>query len=103
MALTAEQTRVLKIALADEEIGAAIAAAIDASGSGPAANVPALGATTDIAASAATYAIPAEPTGAEVDTAIDDTIVFVEARLDAIEAKVDAVIASLIAANLMSA
>lgn len=71
--------------------------------------------------SAGTFAIPAEPTGAEVDTAINalrdkvetaldaksdnadlETLrTEAEARLDAIEAKIDAVIASLKAANIM--
>ena len=72
-------------------------------------------AATTITNSAGTYAIPAEPTGVEVDTAIDalrtkvvvaldikaDNVDLetlrtqVESRLDAIESKLDVVIAAL--------
>lgn len=75
-----------------------------------------------ITASAGTYAIPAEPTGAEVDAAIDQATAKVvtallakadnvdaetlrtqaEARLDAIEAKIDAILAALKDAGLMA-
>ncbi len=72
-------------------------------------------AATTFTASAGTFAVPAEPTGAEVDTAIDQATAKVkavvdikadnadvetlrtqtEARLDAIEAKVDAILTAL--------
>lgn len=109
-----------------------VVAAIDAQGSGPAAAATALGTTSNlspavvvatvIAASNLTAAIPAEPTKAEVDAGIDtlktaavtalnlkadnvdvETLrTQTEARLDAIEAKIDEVIAKLKAAALMS-
>ncbi len=108
-------------------------AAIDAQGSGPADNVSAIGTTSNMSAlvpaaasisgSAATFADTASPTGAEIDTAIDQLKAKVitalaakadnvdaetlrteaEARLDVIEAKVDLVIANLIAAGMMAA
>lgn len=94
-------------------------------------NVAELGATSNLTAlvpaaavitdSAGTFAIPAEPTGAEVDTAIDELRDKVEtaldlksdntdvetlrteteARLDAIEAKLDELIAALVASGIM--
>lgn len=98
----------------------------------PAADVAALGTTTALSAAVVaaatiansnlTAAVPAEPTKAEVDTGIDtlrtaavgylnvkadnvdvETLrTQVEARLDGAEAKIDAVITSLVAAGLMS-
>jgi hypothetical protein len=77
---------------------------------------------TDIPASNFTAAIPAEPTKAEIDVGIDAVVLNIEsalnlkadnadvetlrtqseARLDAIEAKIDAVIAALKTAGLMA-
>lgn len=77
---------------------------------------------TDIPASNFTAAIPAEPTKAEIDAGIDAVVLNIEAaldlksdnadvetlrtqseaRMDAIEAKVDALIAALKAAGLMA-
>ncbi len=68
----------------------------------PAAHVAALGATVNLPAAAGTYAIPAEPTGAEVDATVNSLRTAVETRLDNVEAKVDSVITALIAAGLMS-
>lgn len=133
MSLSKKAKQVVKNVCTDPKIGAEVAAAIDASGAGPADNVTPLGSTTNMTAlvpaaasisgSAGTYAAPSTPTGAEVDTAIDQLKTKVitalglkadnvdaetlrteaEARLDAIEAKIDLVIAKLIAASLMSA
>jgi hypothetical protein len=109
-----------------------VVAAIDAFGSGPAAAVAAIGTTsnlsaavvanTTIAASNLTAAVSADPTKAEVDAGIDtlksavvtalnlkadnvdvETLrTQVEARLDVIEAKIDALIAALKASDQMS-
>lgn len=105
MTISADTRTKLRNGVADRDAADELSDAIDAANAGGSvvANVAAIGATSNIPASAATYAIPAEPTGAEVDTAIDDTVVFIEARLDTIEAKVDAVIAAMIAAGHMSA
>ncbi len=97
----------------------------------PATVIAALGTTSNLSAAAVapttftavagTYAIPAEPTGAEVDATANAALALVkavvdikadnadletlrtqaEARLDAIEAKIDALIAALKTAGLM--
>lgn len=129
--LSAKAKKVLTVALANKAVGAEIAAAIDSGGNPQAAAVAALGTTADLSAavvtavtfdpSAGVWAVPAEPTGAEVDTAIDLALAQVKAvvdvkadnedletlrteaedRLDAIESKIDAVITALKAAGLM--
>ena len=90
MALSTEAKRVLKIALAEGASWSEIAAAIDASTAAVAANVAALGVTTDLVGvdGAGSNAAP---------------LVGTEARLDDLDAKVDAVIAALITAGLMAA
>lgn len=132
MALSEKARKRLEVALARRAEAKEIADAIDSGGNPQAASVAALGATSNLSVlapvaasisdSAGTYAIPAEPTGAEVDAAIDalrdkvETALDAkadnddadqlrsqaEARLDAVEAKVDAVIAALKAAGLMA-
>lgn len=132
MALSTRTKRVLEISMADRRASAELAAAVDSGSNPQAASVALIGVTADLtaavvtattfAASAGTYALPAEPTGAEVDTAIDDALAQVksvvdakadnvdletlrtevEGRLDAIEAKVDAIIAALKGASLMA-
>lgn len=132
MALSTAARRRLEVALAQRAAAKEIADAIDLGGNPQAAAVAALGTTTNMTAfvitaavispSAGTYAVPATPTGAEVDTAINQLAAKVvtaladkadnadaetlrteaEARLDAIEAKVDAVIAALKTASLMA-
>lgn len=131
MELTKQQKAAVYAAITDPRAAQALIDNVEASLS-QAAVVAALGVTSAlsalvpaaavISASAGTYAIPAEPTGAEVDTAIDQATAKVvtallakadnvdaetlrtqaEARLDAIEAKVDAVIAALKSAGLMA-
>lgn len=133
MSLSSKARKIVKNMAADSVVGAELIAAIDASGSGPADAVSALGSTSNLTAlvaaaavitgSAGTFMDGAEPTGAEVDTAIDELKAKVvtalaakadnadcetlrtevEARLDAIEAKIDLVIAKLKSAGLMSA
>lgn len=132
MALSKRTKRVLEVAMADRAASAELAAAVDSGSNPQAASVAPLGVTADLtaavvapvtfAASAGTFAIPAEPTGAEVDAAIDSALgqvktavdakadnadletlrTEVEGRLDAIEAKIDAIIAALKAASLMA-
>jgi len=102
MALSAKAKKRLEVAMARRAEANEVIAAIEAPGSlNVAATVAALGVTADITAAAGTYALPAEPTGAEVDATVQAAIDEVEARLDAIEAKVDEVIAALKAASLM--
>ena len=102
MALSAKAKKRLEVAMARRAEANEVIAAIEVPGStNQAAAVAALGSTSDLSAAAGTYAIPAEPTGAEVDAAIQSSLDEVEDRLDAIEAKVDEVIAALKAATLM--
>jgi hypothetical protein len=99
MSLSTSAVKALNVATGSKQdgVGDEIAAAIDSNGSGPAANVSAMGSTTNLSAIAASYAdLAAARTS--VNTLKGET----EARLDAIEAKVDEVIAALIAAGMMS-
>lgn len=89
MALTTTQKKRIEAAIGHRADAAAISAAIDSNGSGPAAAVAALGTTTAL--------VGVDGTG---DNAAP--LVGTEARLDAIEAKIDAVIASLKAAGMMA-
>lgn len=132
MALSTAARRRLEVAMAHRATAKEVADAIDSGGNAQAAAVAALGATSNLSAlvptaavlspSAGTYANPVEPTGAEVDTAIDQLATKVvtalgdkadnadaetlrtqvEARMDAVEAKIDAVIAALKTAGLMA-
>jgi 1-aminocyclopropane-1-carboxylate deaminase/D-cysteine desulfhydrase-like pyridoxal-dependent ACC family enzyme len=134
MNLTKQQKPALISAITDPRAGQAVIEVLEADASSftQADVVAALGTTSNlsplvvtaatISASAGVFAIPAEPTGAEVNTAIDEASAKVvtalglkadnadvetlrtqtEARLDAIEAKVDAVIAALKDAGLMA-
>lgn len=162
MALSEDTKKIIVVALANKRAGEELAAAVDSGSNPQAAAIAAIGATSNLSAlapvasalaagsptasaitdSAGTYANPVEPTGAEVDTAIDELRDKVEtaldakadqadfsqfatdtntaldlkadnadvetlrteaeARLDAVEAKIDAVIAALKAANLMA-
>lgn len=91
MALTSEQRRVLRIALADKDIADAVSDMIDSGGNPVAANVAALGATVDVGTT--------DGSGGAGDAALAADV---ESRLDTIEAKIDAVIASLVAAGIMA-
>jgi hypothetical protein len=87
MALSEEQRKVLRIALGSkgsDGVADEIADAIDAAGNSSAADVDELGPLSG------TYAIPAEPTGAEVD-----------ASVQVVADKVDEIIQALQAAGLM--
>lgn len=100
MSLSSTLLRRLAVALGNTDAANAIGAAIDAQGSGPAGVVAAIPASTAIPAAAC--AGGATPSATNVNTAIDATHAVVEARLDAIEAKVNQILTSLKAANLMA-
>lgn len=132
MALSEKAKEAVRRAVTEDKAADELIAALEAAADEQAAAVAALGATSNLSAlspsaavitdSAGTYAIPAEPTGAEVDAAIDqlrdkvetaldakadnadaETLrTEVEARLDAAEAKIDAVIAAFKASGQMA-
>lgn len=103
MALSTKAKKRLEVAMARRAEAQEVIGAIEVPGSTNVADaVAALGATADLSAVAGTYAIPAEPTGAEVDATVQALADEVEARLDDVEAKIDEVIAALKAANLMN-
>lgn len=97
MALSNDNKKKLRNAMADKDAADAVAAAIDSNGSGPSAYVAPLGATTNLTAIAASYADLAA-----ARTSVNTLRTDAEARLDAIEGKVDAIIAALIAAGMMA-
>jgi hypothetical protein len=106
MALSQRTKDILEVAMADRRSAQELAAAFDGIAvADVAATVAALGATTNLPASAAslstgdTYADAA--VAAAIDGAVDALRVAVEARLDAAEAKVDAIISALKNAGLM--
>jgi len=95
MALSNEEIRVLGIALGDDALAASIAAKINAGANPVAAVVAAIGATSNFSAVA---------TGGTPDcdaAAVDSVIAEVESRMDAVESKIDEVIAALKVAGLM--
>lgn len=98
MSLSTNAKKALKNAVADKDLGAEIAAAVDANGSGPATFVSAIKPTTDLTAIAASYADLAA-----ARTSVNTLRTDAEARLDAIETKIDAITAALIAAGMMAA
>lgn len=100
--LSVKAKKVLTVALANKAVGAEIAAAIDSGSNPQAAAVAVFGATTNLsalvvtptaltpavvaattfAATVGTYALPAEPTGAEVDATVDAALAQVKAVVD---------------------
>ena len=96
MSLSKESKEILVVAMANRKAAEEVAAAIDSSGSGPAASVAAIGATADLSAIAATY-VDLAAARTSVNTLKSET----EVRLDAVEAKIDQVIAALKAVGLM--
>lgn len=106
MALSQAARDYLVIALSNKRLGAEVADAIDAGGNAQAATVAALGATTNLPATAAVLSTSNTYTDAAVKAAIDGAVTALraaaETRLDNAEAKIDAVIASLKAAHLMA-
>lgn len=89
MALSTKAKKRLEVALARRAEAAEIAAAIDAGGNAQAASVALLGATSDL--------VGVDGTGSNAAP-----LAGTESRLDAIEAKVDAVITALKNAGLMA-
>lgn len=132
MSLSSKLRNALANALGNKALSKELADTVDIGAVTQAGAVALLGSTSNLSAlvpaaasisgSAGTYAIPGDPTGAEVDTAIDQATAKVvtalglkadnvdaetlrtqtEARLDAIEAKIDAVITALKNASLMA-
>jgi hypothetical protein len=131
MALSVLAKQWLRTAVGNNDYGNEIIAAIESQGSGPAAKVASIGGTTNLPAAVvapvtmtgAATAGGATPSATNVNTAIDaataqikgfldvkadnvdiETLrVAVEARLDVVEAKVDAIISALTLAGLMTA
>ena len=106
MSLSARAKRLLEIATGSKKIGDEIQAAADAGTNPVAGTVAALGSTTNLPASNAVLSTSNTYADAAVKTAIDGAVdalrVPAEARLDAAEAKIDAVIAALKASGQMA-
>ncbi|HLD91690.1 MAG TPA: hypothetical protein VI911_11885 [Patescibacteria group bacterium] len=132
MSLSREARDILIVAMANRAKANEVADAIDAASVASVATVvaaisstnmtAAVVAATTFTASAGTFVNAAEPTGAEIDTAIDEATAKVKAvvdikadnadletlrteaegRLDAIETKINAVLTSLKAAGVMA-
>ena len=89
MGLNNEQRRWLRHGIANERVGNEIGDAIDLGGNPVTANVPALGSTSDLV-------------GVDGSGSNAAPLVGTEARLDAIEAKVDALLAAMVASGQMA-
>ncbi len=89
MALSTKTKAVIEVALADRKAAAELAAAVDSGSNTQAASVALLGATSDL--------VGVDGTGSNA-APLTET----EGRLDAIEAKVDALIQALKDAGLMA-
>lgn len=100
MSLSSTVLRRLAVAMGNKAAADAIAAAIDSNGSGPAAVVAAFGATTNLPAAACDG--DATPSATNVNAAIDAVAAVAETRLDAVEAKVNAILASLKSSGQMA-
>lgn len=100
MALDKATKHRLAVALASLEAAEAVATAIDQGATGPADTVAALAAQS--AFTAAATAGGATPTATNVNAAIDALAGSIHTRLGLVEAKVNAILASMKAASLMS-
>ncbi len=100
MSLSNEAKRRLERAVSSKTVGTELAAAIDAPGDGPAALVASFGTTTNLPA--ANCAGEATPSATNVNAAIDAVATVAEARLDALESKVNDLLAALKAAGYMA-
>lgn len=89
MALSDKTKRVLEVAMANRTAAEELASAVDAGGNAQAASVALLGATADL--------VGVDGTGSNAAPLVET-----ESRLDAVEAKIDAVITALKNANLMA-
>ena len=97
MALSEKTKEILIVAMANKKAGEELAAAVDAGSNAQAESVAVLGTTTNLSAISASYADLAA-----ARTSVNTLKGEVEARLDAIEAKVDAVITALKNAGIMA-
>lgn len=95
----------ISVAITNKDDANELIAAIEASVASPAAAVAAMGSTTNLPASNATLSTSDTYADADVKVSIDGAVdalrTATESRLDAIEAKIDAVIASLKASGQM--
>ncbi len=101
MTLSVENVKRLKTDVTSDAAGAELAAAINSQGSGPAALVAALGASTNLPAAACAGA--ASPSATNVNAAIDTVAAVAETRLDNLETKINAILSALKTAGLMAA
>lgn len=99
MSLSKEAKARLVIALTDEHIGKEVAAAIDASGSGPAADVVA---QSNASAVTVTLSTSDTYTDAAVRAAVNAALVSVIADINADRAKISEILTKLKAAGLMA-
>lgn len=89
MALSQKTRSVLRVAVANKSVAQELADAIDAAGNSKAESVAPIGTTTNL--------VGVNGTGNNAAPLVET-----ESRLDAVEAKIDAVIAALKAAGLMN-
>jgi hypothetical protein len=100
MSLSDDAKRRLVVALASADAGEEVALAIESPSGSPAADVPAIGATTNLPAAAC--AGTTAPSATNVNAAIDTVSAVVESRLDTAESKINAILSSLKTAGLMA-
>ena len=100
MTLSTRTKRQLAVGIANQAAATELIAAIDAQGSGPAAVVTAFVSTTDLPVSAC--AGTTTPSATNVNAAIDTVTAATEARLDAIESKINSILTALKNASLMA-
>ncbi len=102
MALSSHAVRALEVGLCDPDSAREIVTSINlgVAFAVPATNVAAIGTTTNITAVPGSFA---DAAAVQTYLAGANMVPRIESRLDVIEAKVDAVIAALIAAGLMAA
>jgi len=100
MALSNKAKEAFRRAFTEEESVDEVVSAIESGSNPQAATVAPLGATADFSAAALSTADTY--TDAAVNAELDSLVGEVEDRMDAVEAKIDAVIAALKAAGLMA-
>lgn len=101
MALSDKAKRHIELAMVSKEIGEEVSSAIDSGSNVAAASVAEIGATADLSAASVTTGGTPDCDAAAVQDAIDAVAGEVESRLDALEAKIDELIAALKTAGLM--
>lgn len=100
MSVSDEAKRRLEVAVTSKAVAEELVAAINAPGSGPAVVVAGFGVTTNLPA--ANCAGGAAPTAVQVNAAIDAVSATAEARIDALEAKVNELLTALKNASYMA-